>query len=246
MDFTGKEGIQMSFSFFQGRSMKIACLFLAASFLAQAYLSSKLSRWVHPVALESQGYAIEKNVPSTFRAVAFLSGFRLLASHTFWIQILLYYGDTTNSADRYSKMYSYCSLATDLNPHFIPTYQFGAAVLAFHVKRIDEAVRLLQKGIAANPPSKTAYLKVLMAAIAYQNAGNYDAVIPGLEALINSGDAPAMMVNILANTYQKVGRMEDAIRLWQKILKATDDQGEKIEAAQKLQGLYQVIKGKKN
>jgi tetratricopeptide (TPR) repeat protein len=157
----------------------------------------------------------------------------------------VYYGDSENSADHYSQIYPYCSLATDLNPYYLPSYQFGAAVLAFHVKRVEEAAKLLQKGIEANPRSKSAPLVVLLAAIGYQNVEKYDQVIPRLEALINAGNAPGMMVNILANTYKKVGRYDDAIALWMKILKNAEEPQERIEAAQKLQELYQITKLKK-
>jgi pentatricopeptide repeat protein len=110
---------------------------------------------------------------------------------------------------------------------------------------VEEAVKLLQKGIEANPRSKAAPLVVLLAAIGYQNVEKYDEVIPRLEALINSGNAPGMMVNILANIYKKVGRYDDAIALWRKILKSAEVPQEKIEAAQKLQELYLISKPKK-
>jgi tetratricopeptide (TPR) repeat protein len=231
--------------FYPGHLIRFVYVILAVAFIAQATLSSKLDHWIHPASFENQGYQIEKNVPSTFRAVSFLGGLRLLASHIFWIKVLVYYGDAENSLDHYSQIYPYCSLATDLNPYYIPSYQFGASVLAFHVKRVEEAVKLLQKGIEANPRSKVAPLVVLLAAIGYQNVEKYDQVIPRLEALINSGNAPRMMVNILANIYKKVGRYDDAIALWRKILKNAEVPQEKIEAAQKLQELYLISKPKK-
>jgi tetratricopeptide (TPR) repeat protein len=224
--------------------MKFLYVLLAAAFLWQAALSSRLDAWVHPVPFGDQGVRLEKNVSSTFRALAFVSGLRLLASHVFWVKVLIYYGDADNAADRYSQIYPYCSLATDLNPYFIPSYQFGASVLAFHVRRVEEAVRLLQKGIDANPKAKSAPLQVLLAAIVYQNQEEYDKVIPRLEALLNTGNAPEMMVRILANMYQKVGRTGDAVKIWLNILKTSEIPAERFEAAQRLQELYQIQKTK--
>jgi pentatricopeptide repeat protein len=211
---------------------------LIAAFAIQVFTSGTLYSWVHPEPFVAQKIATD--VPSAVRAAGYLSGFRLLVGHLFWIRVIQYYGDIDNSLDRYAKLYDYCSLATDLNPHFIPIYTYGAAALSFHLKRPEQAVKLLQKGILANP-SETR-LKLIYAAIAYQNTEQYDKMIPFLEAQIQRGDAPEMLVNILANTYTKVGRYQDAVELWKRIIKYSDNQSEQIEAAQKLQSLYQTIR----
>ncbi len=227
------------------RFLKWVPLFLVIAFTAQVFLSSNLEKWVHPDSFETtKTNKIDKKVASTLRAIAFLSGYKVLVGHAFWIKVIQYYGDGSNFGDSYSKLYDYCSLAADLNPQFIPIYTFGAAPLAFKFKRVDEAIRLLQKGIAANP--NEVRLKLMYAAIAYQNTEKYGQVIPFLEAQIARGDAPIMLVNILANTYKKVGRYADAIRLWKQILKDTDSDVQRIVAAQKLQELYGLNKAKNN
>jgi tetratricopeptide (TPR) repeat protein len=210
---------------------------LTIALAAQIFFSTLLGSWVHPTPYSAEPLA--KDVPSALRAVGYLTGFKLMVGHLFWIRVIQYYGNSDNASDRYSKLYGYCSLASDLNPNFIPIYAFGAAALSFHLKRPLEATKLLQKGILANP--KEIRLKLLYAAIAYQNTQQYDKVIPFLEAQIARGDAPDMLVRILANTYAEVGRTRDAIALWQKILKQSDDQAEQIEAAQKLKILYPLL-----
>jgi len=210
---------------------------ITAAMAAQIFFSTLLGAWVHPRPFSEE--TLGKDVSSALRAVGYLSGFKLLVGHIFWIQVIQYYGNSDNASTRYAKLYDYCSLASDLNPNFTPIYNFGAAALAFHLKRPVEAAKLLQKGILANPNEVS--LKLLYAAIAYQNTEQYDKVIPFLEAQIERGGAPEMLVNILANTYAEVGRTQDAISLWQKILKRSDDQAEQIEAAQKLKSLYPLL-----
>jgi tetratricopeptide (TPR) repeat protein len=227
---------------FYDRSVKLAPVLIVACFVAQALLSSRLSQWVHPEPFDAQGPKVDTKVISILRAVGYLSGYKVLVGHAFWIKVIQYYADADNSLDRYSKLYDYCSLASDLNPRFIPVYTFGAAALAFHLKRVDQAERLLQKGILSNP--KEVRLALMAAAIQYQNAEKYQLTIPFLEEQIMRGDAPDMLVNILANTYQKVGRYPDAIRLWQKILRDSDSDLQRVEAAQKLQQLYALVKSK--
>ena len=196
-----------------------------------------------PEAFEASSFLrMDKKVSSTLRAVALLSGYRVLIGHAFWIKVIQYYGDDSNSFDRYSKTYDYCSLASDLNPQFVPIYTFGAAILAFHVKRIEEATRLLEKGIRSNPENRQ--LKIFLAAIAFQHLEQYDKIIPFLEAEAGRPDAPPMMVNILANTYEKAGRYPEAIRIWQRLLQNGETDEQRIEAAQKLQQLYSLYKSK--
>jgi len=222
-----------------------AIVLLAAVFLVQGWLGLRLDTWVHPQPFknsEPHMAVVDKKVSSTLRAVAYLTGTKVLIGHLFWIQVIQYYGDTANSADRYSKLYDYCSLASDLNPCFVTIYTFGAAALAFHLKRYDQAERLLQKGILSNP--NDVRLKLLLASINYENSQNYATLIPFLEAQIDQGEAPTILVHILANTYQKLGKYDAAIALWQRCLKNSDLDSQRIEAAYYLQELYRLKKSK--
>ena len=215
---------------------------LLVSFVVQGFLAHRLDPWAKPssVALSLAGGA--PRFGSTVRAAADLTGLRVLVGHVFWFRIIQYYGDSENARDRYSRLFTYCSLAADLNPYYVPTYPFGAAPLAFHVHRPDEAIQLLERGIRANP--KAVRLKLLLAAIGYQNRSEWDKVIPLLESQIGAGGAPTMLVNILANTYRSAGRYEDAIRLWRGIQKNASTDEERITSAQKLQELYNYVRSR--
>jgi len=180
----------------------------------------------------------EVRVPSTLRAAAYLSGFKIPVSHLFWIETLQYYGDFSNAPARYPKMFEYCRMTADLNPHFLKPYELGASVLAFQVHRPQEAAALLLRGIEANPTAPR--LKLLLAAIGYLNVDQYGSILPLLEGLLRSGDAPPMMVNILANTYQKAGRWDDAVRVWRWILNHSTRNEDRDAAAHALEKLYQA------
>jgi tetratricopeptide (TPR) repeat protein len=235
----------MSPSTFYNRILKGAPYLIVVLFLSQAFLSSRLTDWVHPAPFEeSPVQRMDKRVSSTLRAVAFLTGNKVLVGHLFWIQVIQYYGDTANAYTRYAKLYDYCALASDLNPQFISIYTFGGSALAFHLKRIDEAALLFEKGIKANPHAER--LKFLLAAIAYEHTENDSMIIPVLEEEAGRPDAPPMLVNILANTYQKVGRYQDAIAVWKNLLKNGETDEQRITAAQKLQELYAILKNQKS
>ncbi len=98
----------------------------------------------------------------------------------------------------------------------------------------------MEKGIKSNPHAER--LKFLLAAILYQHTEKEEDLIPVLEEEAGRPDAPPMLVNILANTYKKVGRYQDAIRVWKKILQTGETDMQRITAAQKLQELYLITK----
>ena len=229
----------------ENRRWRFALVLLFLVFLVQAWLCSRLDGWIHPQPFKNPQphmAVVDKSVVSTLRAVAFLSGYKVLIGHLFWIQVVQYYADADNSVDHFSKLYDYCSLASDLNPCFVPIYTYGASALAFQLKRMDQAERLLQKGILSNPNNND--LKLLYASIAYENTQQFDKLIPFLEIQINRGNAPTVLYHILANTYQKVGRTGEAIALWKRILKESDSDSQRIEAAYYLQQLYRIQKAK--
>jgi len=179
-------------------------------------------------------------VPSTVRAAASLTGFRVPAGHAFWLAVLQYYGDADHAAARYPLILDYCLLAADLNPHYTKIYEFGAGVLAFHVKRIDEAVLLLKQGMEANP--QAVRLKLLMAAIAYQHTEDASKIIPLLEYQIQSGSRYPMLVKMLANTYLKAGRPHDAVELYRKAIRESEREDDRLQAVQNLEELYRRLR----
>ncbi len=224
-----------------GSFFKLPLVLMVVFFILQVFLSAKLDHWVHPEPFESsQAGQLDPKIVSSLRAAALLSGYKVLVGHVFWIRVIQYYGDGSNGADHYAKLYDYCRLASDLNPEFLPVYTYGAAALAYQQNRMNEGVELLQKGILANPTANS--LKLMLAAMTYHDSQDYAKEIPFLEIQIAEGNAPTMLVNILANIYTKAGRTEDAIRLWRQILQTTDSDVQKYEASQKLKELYAIVK----
>jgi len=224
------------------RSFDGRIFLILVAFALQAVVAQRLEPWTRPPDMLISSLSTPPRFASTLRAVADLTGMRVLIGHAFWMRVIQYYGDSLNARERYIHLFPYCSIAADLNPYYIPNYLFGAAPLAFHLHRADEAVQLLQRGIEANP--KANRLKLLMAAIAYQNKSEWEKVIPLLEAQVEAGDAPSMLANILANIYRKAGRYNDAIALWRQIQKNASTDEDRIMAGQKLQELYQLTRQK--
>jgi len=83
--------------------------------------------------------------------------FDALAADVYWIRTIQHYGRDRRSSrpDRFSLLEPLLDLTTTLDPHFNIVYRFGAFFLAepspYGAGRIDQAVALLEKGLAQNP-----------------------------------------------------------------------------------------------
>ena len=94
--------------------------------------------------------------PAALRRIAL--SFDSLAADVYWIRALQHYGGDRLSADgrqRYQLLYPLLDLTTSLDPYFTIAYRFGAIFLSEGYPggpgRPDQAIALLQKGIAAQP-----------------------------------------------------------------------------------------------
>jgi hypothetical protein len=84
--------------------------------------------------------------------------YHALLADVYWIRAIQYYGDmrlSTSQAKQYSALYPLLDLATSLDPRFTLAYRFGAMFLAEPFPdgagRVDLAIALLNKGLAAEP-----------------------------------------------------------------------------------------------
>jgi len=84
--------------------------------------------------------------------------FDAIAADAYWIRAIQYYGRARlqrSASARYDLLYPLLDLTTALDPHFSIAYRFGAFFLSERspggAGRPDLAVRLLEKGMAANP-----------------------------------------------------------------------------------------------
>jgi hypothetical protein len=85
-------------------------------------------------------------------------GYDALMADVYWMRAIQYFGGTRLSAERekrYDLLYPLLDLTTSLDPHFRIAYRFGAFFLSEPqpggAGRPDLAVKLLEKGMAADP-----------------------------------------------------------------------------------------------
>jgi len=143
-------------------------------------------------------------------AVSF--GYRAFLSDIYYISFLQYYGDRRNLKNRFRDLPRYLNDITDADPGFEFAYQYGAAILGFNMKRYDDAMQLINKGIEFNP--KMWRLREYAGAIAYQQQGNEEKYIQFLESALRYSDRPAIIERILGNIYEKTKTPDEAAAYW--------------------------------
>jgi tetratricopeptide (TPR) repeat protein len=123
--------------------------------------------------------------------------------------------------ERGRRLFPMADRTTDLDRHFGEVYAFGSAMLMWQCRRPEEAAALLRKGIAYNP--RAVRLKYYLAAFTYGRLQDLGREIVALEALARDPGAPFILRRILANAYEKQGRLDRAVMVWRLVWLTSPD-----------------------
>jgi len=139
----------------KGRGTRLigVCLSLAAVALAAAVLHARDTSGPLPVSGKRFMY-----LQSGKTADRLFLSFDALAADVYWIRTIQHYGRDRKSlrtVDRFQWLQPLLDLTTTLDPRFNIAYRFGAIFLSIDPPdgpgRVDQAMALLEKGLASNP-----------------------------------------------------------------------------------------------
>jgi tetratricopeptide (TPR) repeat protein len=161
-----------------------------------------------------------------------------LAADLYWTRAVQYYGGKRLGQDtNLDSLWPLLDLATTLDPNLLPAYRFGATFLSEPeprgAGRPDLAVKLLERGIQANPE----YWRL------YQDLGNVyyldmkdfaKAVQTYLEGSKIPGARPWMKV-MAARFLEKGDSRETSVMLWTEVYESSTDEALKENARVNLQ-----------
>ncbi|MBI4369845.1 MAG: hypothetical protein HY547_06420 [Elusimicrobia bacterium] len=99
-----------------------------------------------------------------------------------------------------------------LDPYFRYATLYAAGALAFNEDRTRQAVDLLNE--ARLRDQKYWPYTLTLSSIAYKKINDFPELVRSLEPLIELPECPSMLKNISANIYWKIGRREDALRIY--------------------------------
>ena len=126
-------------------------------------------------------------------------------------------------------LYPFLDNATELDPHFIDAYLYGAIVLP--AIDADKAIAITQKGIAHNPGEWRLYRPL---GYIYWKLGRYDEAAEIYEKGSELPGAPAFMRLMAASMKTKGGSRETAREIYREMYSSAEDEPVKITAQRRL------------
>jgi tetratricopeptide (TPR) repeat protein len=164
-----------------------------------------------------------------------------VAADIYWIRTIQYYGSTRLSGrgdQGYELLYPLLDLTTSLDPAFSIAYRFGAFFLSEEppggAGRPDLAVRLLEKGMAANP---TRWEHPYDIGFVHYRLGDYARAADWFRRAADVPGAASWLAPLAAVTLAAGGDVESARFMWHRMLEATDEAWIRGVAEHRLQQL---------
>ena len=170
-------------------------------------------------------------------------GYTGLLADVYWTRAVQYFGhklgEKSTRSKRYDLLYPLLDITTDLDPHLIPAYEFGATFLTqtppVGSGQSANAVLLLKKGVAANPDRWQLYFH--LGFVYYLELKNYPAAAAAFQ---HAGEMPNGNPNVLPMAGWAATRgcyIETAKRLWQIVYDTSKQELVKKNAYMHLQGI---------
>lgn len=214
---------------------------IIAGFAAIAALSGYLESVRPALAADYEDSDLSMNGS---RLKGFVLGFEGLMADWYWMRSLQYIGDKiVNSPDKDINvddlrnlnprlLYPYLDNATDLDPHFIEPYSYGAIVLP----AIDsaKAIAIAEKGIANNPDVWRLYQHL---GYIYWKLGQYENAADTYQKGSEIAGAPPFMKLTAAAMRTEGGSRSTARQIFRQMLDGSDDPMVKITATRRLKEL---------
>ena len=164
---------------------------------------------------------------------------RPVAADIYWIRAIQHYGATRLSKEpgkQYSALYPLLDLATSLDPHFMVAYRFGAIFLAEPYPdgpgRVDQAIALLNKGLAADP-QRWQYAQDA-GFVYYWWLQDYKTASEWFERASRIEGAPWWLRSMAATTRVQGGDRKSSRMLWRQLFDTSDDEWVRTNAQLKL------------
>jgi tetratricopeptide (TPR) repeat protein len=215
----------------------IAVAVIIAGFVAVFVLSNFLER-AKPTLPED--YVDRDLALQGAKLKGFSLGLEGLIADWYWMQSLQYIGDKVVASKEHINLenlnslnprllYPYLDNATDLDPHFMAVYSYGAVVLP----AIDagQAIKIAEKGIKNNPNEWRLYQQL---GYIYWRLGNYEKAAEIYTEGSNIAGAPAFMKLMSAKMKSEGGSREIARQVYLQMFEESDDRQAKEVAALRL------------
>jgi len=149
-------------------------------------------------------------------------GFDGLLADVLYLWSIQYYGNYA-IADRYDYLDQiYDTVITELDPHYLDPYLVGSMIMNVEAKRPETALRLLDKGIAANPGKWI--LAFEAGFICYNELRDYRRAAGYFEQALRAPDVHPVVRRLYAGMYDRAGDPRASLREWAEIYDTAGDE----------------------
>ena len=143
-------------------------------------------------------------------------GYETAAADLGWLRCIQYYGEHRMTDNRFDRIGHVTEVVSELDPAFLQPYIFGAFVLGQEMRRPEEGLALLRRGLERNPESwqlafETGFLHYVCRRD-HAAAARYFALAARLPG------HPDYVERFAAFAFQRAGEREMAILLWKRVL----------------------------
>jgi tetratricopeptide (TPR) repeat protein len=220
------------------RQNLLPAIIIVAGFTVIAFLTGAIAAARPPI---PDGYEdTDLNVNGS-RAKGFAFGMEGLVADVYWMRALQYLGNKLENTKTENiniedlrplnprLLYPLLDKATDLDPHFIAAYSYGAVVLP--AVSPDQAIALTSKGIANNPDYWRLYQHL---GYVYWRLGRYDDASEMYSRGSQIAGAADFMKVMSAAMKTQGGSRETARAIYRQMLETTDDEQVRVTAERRL------------
>jgi hypothetical protein len=191
---------------------------------------------------QTSEFAVEKEelLLSSPSAIEKLSlGYDSLLADIYWTRTIQYYGSRLEAQSRdFPLLWPLLDVTTTLDPKLIVAYRFGAIFLSEPVagpNRTDLAIRLVQRGIKANPDNW--HLNGDLGFLYYWRMKDYREAAATYFDGSKKPNAPAWLGMMAARVSAMGGSIETSRMMWSEIYASTQDPHVRKKAAEELEDL---------
>lgn len=205
-------------------------------FCAAAPLQRKIDVQAAPLSKTDEELILQS--PEAIKKLSL--GYDALLGDVYWTRAVQYYGREVNSASPdYGSLWPLLNVATTLDPKLEVAYHFGAIFLSepepVGAERTDLAIKLVKKGIAANP--SIWQLGTDLGFLYYWRLKDYPNAAAAYLQASRIPNSPPWIKVMAARVAQTGGSIETSQIIWSQIYSSTKDASIRKEAALQLQGL---------
>lgn len=149
-------------------------------------------------------------------------GYRELASDMVWFQAVQYYGGYAQSQHDLAYFSGLIDITTELDPHFVFPYIFGAVVMAQDLGDFERGISVLKRGMQNNPSMYE--LPFEIGFLYYTVAHNDSAAARYFDLASRLPGGKERAGRFAAFVYSKAGHLETSMRMWQDIARDDNEQ----------------------